>query len=80
MENPVTNDEYILNPIHDFCNTSVNKLLIDRISDMPIEERLDGMAYSQMFSFWAEIQTTLLLAKKEISDLKQKIKELENNA
>jgi len=47
---------------------------------MPIEERLDGMAYSQMFSFWSEIQTTLLLAKKEITDLKQKIKELENNA
>ena len=75
----MTNDEYVLNPIHNFCNISVNKLLLDRISNMPIEERLDGMAYSQMFSFWTEIQTTLLLAKKEISDLKQKIKELENN-
>ena len=76
----MTNDEYVANPIHDFCNTSVNKLLLNRISNMPIEERLDGMAYSQMFSFWTEIQTTLLVAKKEITDLKQKIKELENNA
>ena len=76
----MTNDEYQLNPIHDFCNTSVNKLLLDRISEMPIEERLDGMAYSQMFSFWSEVQATLIMAKKEIVELKEKIKELEKNA
>ena len=33
-----------------------------------------------MFSFWSEVQATLIMAKKEIVELKEKIKELEKNA
>ena len=42
-----------------------------------LEDRLDVVAMSQMFSFWLHVQEVLLDASTEIKKLKQQIKELE---
>lgn len=71
-------NEYKLNPINDFCNSENGKLLLNRISNMSIIERIDAASMSQMYSFWREIQETLLAASEEIKKLNKRIEELEN--
>lgn len=71
-------DKYELNPINDFCNSENSKLLVNRISNMPIVERIEASSMSQMFSFWKEIQDTLIAAAEEIKKLNKRIEELEN--
>ena len=73
-----TMSEYRLNDINDYCNKQVNKLLLDRISQMPVLTRVEAASMSQMFSFWNEIQDTLICAAEEIKRLNAKIAELES--
>ncbi len=71
--------EYKLDKMHDLGNELVSQLIIDRISSMSVEKRLETAAYNQMFSFWTEIQDVLLSGAKEIENLKLRIAELEKN-
>lgn len=69
--------EYKLNPINEYCNEHVGELLRLRISQMTPLERVEAASMSQMFSFWKEIQETLICAAEEIKRLNEKIAELE---
>jgi len=69
--------EWKSNPMNDFCNTEVGKLLRDRITNMDTETRLEAASMCQMFSFWKEIQNTLIAGVEEIKRLKARISELE---
>jgi len=69
--------EYKINPINEFCNTENSKLLQDRIFEMDTVVRLEAASMSQMFSFWAEIQETLIVGAKEIKRLRVRVAELE---
>jgi hypothetical protein len=68
---------YELNPINEFCNTENGRLLHNRITNMDIVERTQAASMSQMFSFWKEIQETLIASAEEIKTLRAKISELE---
>jgi hypothetical protein len=68
---------YELNPINEFCNTENGKLLHDRIADMDIVQRVEAASMSQMYSFWREIQETLIASAEEIKRLRAHIEELE---
>jgi BMFP domain-containing protein YqiC len=67
-----------LNPIHEYQNQLSIDILKQRISEMEIEERVRATSMSPMFSFWKEIQETLIASADEIARLKARIKELEN--
>jgi hypothetical protein len=69
--------QYDLNPIHEFCNTENGRLLHNKITNMDIVERTEAASMSQMFSFWKEIQETLIASAEEIKTLRAKIRELE---
>lgn len=69
--------EYRLNPINEFCNTENGKLLHNRISQMDIVQRVEAASMSQMYSFWREIQETLIASAEEIKMLRARIEELE---
>lgn len=69
--------EYGLNPINEFCNTENGKLLHNRISQMDIVQRVEAASMSQMYSFWREIQETLIASAEEIKMLRARIEELE---
>jgi hypothetical protein len=64
-------------PINRFCNEEVSKVLLLKYNNMPLENKLDIVSMSQMFSFWKEIQELLVEASTEIKKLNEKIKELE---
>jgi HD superfamily phosphohydrolase len=72
------NDQYELNPILKYQNEELSKVLMHRIDNMDIEERARATSMSPMFSFWKEIQETLIASADEIAKLKARIKELEN--
>ena len=74
VENQKFADE---NPIRKFSNDEVGKILLAKYNSESLEDRLDVVAMSQMFSFWLHIQEVLLDASAEIKKLKQQIKELE---
>lgn len=57
------------NTILEQCSKFLNTITWDIPDDMPLVERLRSMGYSPMFSFWAEIQKSLLLAADEIDRL-----------
>jgi hypothetical protein len=65
------------NLIRKFSNDEVNKILLAKYDTELLEDRLDVVAMSQMFSFWLHVQEVLLDASAEIKKLKQQIKELE---
>lgn len=68
---------YELNPINEFCNTENGKLLHDRIAEMDIVQRVEAASMSQMYSFWREIQETLIASAEEIKRLRARVAELE---
>jgi hypothetical protein len=70
--------EYRLNDINDYCNEQVTKLLLNRVNEMSVLTRVEAASMSQMFSFWNEIQNTLICAAEEIKRLNAKIAELES--
>lgn len=70
--------EYRLNDINDYCNEQVSRLLLNRIKEMSVLQRVEAASMSQMFSFWSEIQQTLICAADEIKRLNAKIAELES--
>ena len=74
MENQKFADE---NPIRKFSNDEVSKIMLAKYDTESLEDRLDVVAMSQMFSFWLHVQEVLLDASTEIKKLKQQIKELE---
>ena len=74
VENQKFADE---NPIRKFSNDEVGKILLAKYNSESLEDRLDVVAMSQMFSFWLHVQEVLLDASAEIKKLKQQIKELE---
>lgn len=61
-----------MNPINDYCNEEVSKILSMRKQE--IEQRLRALSMSQMFSFWTEIQIALVDAADEIARLKEELK------
>jgi hypothetical protein len=65
------------NPIRKFSNDEVSKIMLAKYDIESLEDRLDVVAMSQMFSFWWHVQEVLLDASTEIKKLKQQIKELE---
>lgn len=71
--------EFKLDPIHDFCNTEVGKLLKDRMNNIEPLLRLETASMCQIFSFWQEIQNSMIAGAEEIKRLKARIKELENS-
>jgi hypothetical protein len=75
---PMSNNEYELNPILKYQNEKLNEILKNRIDNMDVEERARATSMSPMFSFWKEIQETLIASADEIAKLKARIKELEN--
>jgi len=74
VENQKFADE---NPIRKFSNDEVSKIMLAKYDTKTLEDRLDVVAMSQMFSFWLHVQEVLLDASAEIKKLKQQIKELE---
>ncbi len=68
---------YELNPINEFCNTENDKLLHNRIAEMDIVQRVEAASMSQMYSFWREIQETLIASAEEIKRLRARVAELE---
>lgn len=74
MENQKFGD---LDPIRKFSNDEVSKIMLAKYDYPTIEDRLDVVSMSQMFSFWTEVQAVLITASEEIKKLKQHIKELE---
>jgi hypothetical protein len=74
VENQKFADE---NPIRKFSNDEVSKIMLAKYDTETLEDRLDVIAMSQMFSFWLHVQEVLLDASAEIKKLKQQIKELE---
>lgn len=76
--NTKTMSEYRLNDINDYCNEQVTKLLLNRVNEMSVLTRVEAASMSQMFSFWNEIQNTLICAAEEIKRLNAKIAELES--
>jgi hypothetical protein len=74
VENQKFADE---NPIRKFSNDEVSKIMLAKYDTESLEDRLDVVAMSQMFSFWLHVQEVLLDASTEIKKLKQQIKELE---
>ena len=67
----------MISPIHDKSGNAVTTLLLDRLTDVKIEDRLEIASMCSMFSFWAEIQATLIAGSEEIKRLNKKIAELE---
>jgi len=61
-----------MNPINDYCNDEVGKILAMRKQE--IESRLRALSMSQMFSFWSEVQIALVDAADEIARLKEELK------
>ena len=61
-----------MNPINDYCNDEVGKILAMRKQE--IESRLRALSMSQMFSFWTEVQIALVDAADEIARLKEELK------
>jgi hypothetical protein len=61
-----------MNPINDYCNDEVGKILAMRKQE--IESRLRALSMSQMFSFWTEVQIALVDASDEIARLKEELK------
>ena len=78
LMNTKTMSEYRLNDINDYCNEQVTKLLLNRVNEMSVLTRVEAASMSQMFSFWNEIQNTLICAAEEIKRLNAKIAELES--
>lgn len=74
-----TKTEYRLNEINEYCNDRVGDLMLMRIRQMPTLERVEAASMSQMFSFWKEIQETLMCAADEIKRLNARIAELESS-
>ena len=66
-----------MNPINDYCNEEVSKILSMRKQET--ETRLRALSMSQMFSFWAEIQIALVDAADEIARLKEELKNAKQN-
>ena len=67
-----------LNPVNSWCNDEVGKLVLNRLENMPILQRVEATSLCQMFSFWKEVQDCLLLAAEEIKRLNKRIQELES--
>jgi hypothetical protein len=74
VENQKFADDHL---IRKFSNDEVSKIMLAKYDSESLEDRLDVVAMSQMFSFWLHIQEVLLDASAEIKKLKQQIKELE---
>lgn len=70
--------QHELNPINSWCNSEVGKLVLNRLENMPVLERVEATSMSQMFSFWKEVQDCLILAAEEIKRLNTKISQLES--
>ena len=68
---------YEINSANKFCNEEVSKLILAKVSHLPLEDVLRIVSMSQMFSFWNEIQELLEKTSEEIVKLKARIKELE---
>jgi hypothetical protein len=64
-------------PINKFCNDEVSKILLLKSNNISLEEKLNIVSMSQMFSFWHEIQELLISAAQEIKNLNEQIKFLE---
>lgn len=56
-----------------------SKFITARVKNMPIEDQLLLAKNSPMHSFWHEMKEMMERASEEIKQLKQRIKELENN-
>ena len=68
---------YELNALNEFCNTENGRLLHNRIQEMDTVVRLEAASMSQMFSFWKEIQETLIVGAEEVKRLRARVAELE---
>jgi hypothetical protein len=69
--------EFQLDPMHDFCNTEVGKLVQNRIGNMDPLLQLEAASMCQIFSFWQEIQNSMIAGAEEIKRLRTRIEELE---
>lgn len=67
-----------MNPINEMTRKLTDEMIGASVSKIPMEEKLDVMAMSPMFTFWEEIRTVMLEASEEIKVLKKRISELEN--
>lgn len=56
-----------------------SKFITARVKNMPMEDQLLLARNSPIHSFWYEVKEMMERASEEIKQLKQKIKELENN-
>ena len=68
---------YELNALNEFCNTENGRLLHNRIANMDALVRLEAASMTQMFSFWREIQETLIVGAEEVKRLRARVAELE---
>lgn len=66
-------------PLLQKINNEVGMFIDRRFSDMPIEDQLYVSSNSQMHSFWHELRDLMQRASEEIKQLKNKIKDLEQN-
>lgn len=65
--------------IYDVVNDINNVFVETRSTHTPIEDRMDHIAVSQVFSFWREVQDVLREGAEEIRTLKIKVSELEKH-
>ena len=66
-----------INPMNKWTDEKVSELAIMRFSDMPILQRMEAVSMTHMFSFWKEVQETLVSGVEEIKRLTARIDELE---
>lgn len=59
--------------INQYCTHEIGKLAKMKYEDIPIQERLDAVSMSPMFSFWREVQDTMIKASEEIKRLKEEL-------
>ena len=56
-----------------------SKFITARVKNMPMEQQLLLARNSPIHSFWHEVKEMMERASEEITQLKKRIKELENN-
>lgn len=65
--------------IYDVVNELNNPFVESRCENQPIEERMDEIRMSQVFTFWREVQDVLESGAIEIRSLRQQIADIKND-
>lgn len=68
--------EYKLNPVLEFAANEVNVIVANK--ELSIEEKMDAASMMQVHSIWRVAQDSLINGSKEIKDLRERVKDLEN--